>query len=52
MQMLLCCATWLRELLNMTKELGCPNPQIVLHLDHGDTFETCKAVSIQDSLLL
>jgi len=19
------------------KELGCPNPQIVLHLDHGDT---------------
>ena len=25
------------------KELGCPNPQIVLHLDHGDTFETCKS---------
>ena len=24
------------------KELGCPNPQIVLHLDHGDSFETCK----------
>ena len=24
------------------KELGCPNPQIVLHLDHGDTFETLK----------
>jgi fructose-bisphosphate aldolase class II len=24
------------------KELGCPNPQIVLHLDHGDTFELCK----------
>lgn len=24
------------------KELGCPNPQIVLHLDHGDTFEICK----------
>ncbi|MBQ4477174.1 MAG: class II fructose-1,6-bisphosphate aldolase [Bacteroidales bacterium] len=24
------------------KELGCPNPQIVLHLDHGDTFEVCK----------
>ena len=20
------------------KELGCPNPQIVLHLDHGDSF--------------
>ena len=25
------------------KELGCQNPQIVLHLDHGDTFETCKS---------
>lgn len=25
------------------KELGCKNPQIVLHLDHGDTFETCKS---------
>ena len=24
------------------KELGCENPQIVLHLDHGDTFELCK----------
>ena len=24
------------------KELGCENPQIVLHLDHGDTFEICK----------
>ncbi|MBR4323942.1 MAG: class II fructose-1,6-bisphosphate aldolase [Bacteroidales bacterium] len=24
------------------KELGCPNPQIVLHLDHGDSFELCK----------
>ena len=24
------------------KELGCPNPEIVLHLDHGDTFELCK----------
>ncbi|MCQ2254246.1 MAG: class II fructose-1,6-bisphosphate aldolase [Bacteroidaceae bacterium] len=24
------------------KELGCENPQIVLHLDHGDSFETCK----------
>jgi fructose-bisphosphate aldolase class II len=21
------------------KELGCPNPEIVLHLDHGDSFE-------------
>lgn len=25
------------------KELGCNNPQIVLHLDHGDSFETCKS---------
>lgn len=25
------------------KELGCAEPQIVLHLDHGDTFETCKS---------
>lgn len=25
------------------KELGCQNPQIVLHLDHGDSFETCKS---------
>ena len=25
------------------KELGCNNPQIVLHLDHGDTFELCKS---------
>ncbi len=25
------------------KELGCKNPEIVLHLDHGDTFETCKS---------
>ncbi len=25
------------------KELGWANPQIVLHLDHGDSFETCKA---------
>ena len=24
------------------KELGCENPEIVLHLDHGDSFETCK----------
>ena len=24
------------------KELGWENPQIVLHLDHGDSFETCK----------
>lgn len=25
------------------KELGCPNPQVVLHLDHGDSFELCKS---------
>jgi len=25
------------------KELGCQAPQIVLHLDHGDTFELCKS---------
>jgi fructose-bisphosphate aldolase class II len=25
------------------KELGCLNPQIVLHLDHGDSFELCKS---------
>ena len=25
------------------KELGCEKPEIVLHLDHGDTFETCKS---------
>ena len=24
------------------KELGCAKPQIVLHLDHGPNFETCK----------
>lgn len=24
------------------KELGCAHPEIVLHLDHGDTFELCK----------
>ena len=25
------------------KELGCANPQIVLHLDHGDSYELCKS---------
>ncbi len=25
------------------KELGCKSPELVLHLDHGDTFETCKS---------
>ncbi len=25
------------------KELGCAHPEIVLHLDHGDTFELCKS---------
>jgi fructose-bisphosphate aldolase class II len=24
------------------KELGCKHPEIVLHLDHGDSFELCK----------
>ena len=24
------------------KELGCAHPEIVLHLDHGDSFEICK----------
>ena len=24
------------------KELGCAQPEIVLHLDHGDSFELCK----------
>ena len=25
------------------KELGCKHPEISLHLDHGDSFETCKS---------
>ena len=25
------------------KELGCKHPEICLHLDHGDSFETCKS---------
>ena len=25
------------------KELGCANPEIVLHLDHGNSFELCKS---------
>ncbi|KGN72118.1 class II fructose-bisphosphate aldolase [Porphyromonas sp. COT-239 OH1446] len=25
------------------KELGCKNPQIALHLDHGDSLELCKS---------
>lgn len=25
------------------KELGCQHPEICLHLDHGDSFETCKS---------
>ena len=25
------------------KELGCEKPELVLHLDHGDSFETCKS---------
>ena len=27
------------------KELGCNHPEIVLHLDHGDSFELCKGCS-------
>ena len=26
-----------------SKELGCKHPEVVLHLDHGDSFETCKS---------
>ena len=26
------------------KELGCAHPEIVLHLDHGDSFELCKVL--------
>lgn len=33
------------------KELGCANPQIVLHLDHGDSFELCKINIDSDSPL-
>ncbi len=40
-------ATLLRYLaegaVNYAKELGCAHPEIVLHLDHGDTFELCKS---------
>ena len=25
------------------KELGCAHPELVLHLDHGDSFELCKS---------
>ena len=25
------------------KELGCKHPEIVLHLDHGNSFELCKS---------
>ena len=34
------------------KELGCPNPQIVLHWITVIRLKLAKAVSIQDSLLL
>ena len=40
-------ATLLRYLaegaVQYAKDLGCKKPQIVLHLDHGDSFETCKS---------
>ena len=32
-----------RQAVEYAKELGCAHPEIVLHLDHGDTFETCKS---------
>ena len=39
-------ATLLRSLaegaVEYAKELGCNHPEIVLHLDHGDSFELCK----------
>ena len=39
-------ATLLRYLaegaVEYAKELGCNHPEIVLHLDHGDSFELCK----------
>ncbi len=31
-----------RAVSGYAKELGCAHPEIVLHLDHGDTFELCK----------
>ncbi len=40
-------ATLLRYLaegaVQYAKELGCNHPEIVLHLDHGDSFELCKS---------
>ncbi|PTL34142.1 fructose-bisphosphate aldolase [Prevotella sp. oral taxon 376] len=40
-------ATLLRYLaegaVEYAKELGCHHPEIVLHLDHGDSFELCKS---------
>ncbi len=40
-------ATLLRYLaegaVEYAKELGCSHPEIVLHLDHGDSFELCKS---------
>ena len=36
------CAIW-QGAVEYAKELGQPNPQICLHLDHGDTFELCKS---------
>ncbi len=40
-------ATLLRYLaegaVEYAKELGCRHPEIVLHLDHGDSFELCKS---------
>ena len=32
-----------RGAVEYAKELGCHHPEIALHLDHGDSFETCKS---------
>ena len=32
-----------RRRVEYAKELGWAKPQIVLHLDHGDSFELCKS---------
>ena len=32
-----------QEAVEYAKELGCKHPEIVLHLDHGDSFEVCKS---------
>ena len=39
----LCFVSWPEGAVEYAKELGCAKPEIVLHLDHGDSFETCKS---------